>query len=263
MQRDDALQLGCDVAAMFRLAAGEGVLARLMRMRHVVDAGQKRAEHLAVGDDAADRDAAEIDAVIAAFAADQAEAGAVALHPMVGQRHLERRLHRLRSGIGVEDVVHAFRRDIDEAVRKLEGLRVAELEGRGIIELACLLADRLGDLRPAVAGIYAPETGGAVKHLTAVMGRVVHVLGADEQARLLLELPVCRKGHPEGAKIVRCVEAIGHAVLLAVAGPSPGLCAHIFTVRSNYQRFLGRQAMDAIDGAFRPLAYGMPQLSRK
>jgi hypothetical protein len=45
-----------------------------MGVRHVVDAGQQRAEHLAVGDDAAHRDAAEIDAVIAALAADQAEA---------------------------------------------------------------------------------------------------------------------------------------------------------------------------------------------
>ncbi len=62
MQRDDALQFGGKIAAMFRLTAGEGVLARQMRMRHVVDAGQERAEHLAVGDDAADGNAAEVHA---------------------------------------------------------------------------------------------------------------------------------------------------------------------------------------------------------
>ena len=48
-----------------------------MGVADVVDAGQQRAELLAVGDDAADRDAAEIDAVIAALAADQAEARAL------------------------------------------------------------------------------------------------------------------------------------------------------------------------------------------
>jgi hypothetical protein len=37
----------------------------------MVDAGQQRAEELAVVDDAADRNAAEADAVIAALAADQ------------------------------------------------------------------------------------------------------------------------------------------------------------------------------------------------
>jgi hypothetical protein len=53
-------------------------LRRVVGVRHVVDAGQQRAEHLAVGHDAADRDAAEVDAVIAALAADQAGARALA-----------------------------------------------------------------------------------------------------------------------------------------------------------------------------------------
>ena len=42
----------------------------------MVDAGQQRAEDLAVADDAADGSAAEADAVIAALAADQARCGA-------------------------------------------------------------------------------------------------------------------------------------------------------------------------------------------
>ncbi len=159
-----------ELAAMLGLAAGEGVLAGLVGVRHVVDAGQQRAEHLAVGDDAADRDAAEVDAVIAALAADQAEARAVAVHAVIGERDLEGGVDRFRSGVGVEHVVHAFGRDVDQAVGQLEGLGMAELEGRRIVELAGLLADRLGDLRAAVAGIDAPEAGRAVEHLTAVMG---------------------------------------------------------------------------------------------
>jgi hypothetical protein len=41
MQRDDALEVVGEVAAMLRLAAGEGVLAGQMRVRQVVDARQQ------------------------------------------------------------------------------------------------------------------------------------------------------------------------------------------------------------------------------
>src|SRR5690606_14322276 len=92
------------------------------------------------------------------------------------------------------------------------GLGMAELEGGGVVELAGLLADRLGDLRPAVAGIHAPQARRTVEYLTAVMGGVVHVLSADEKARLLLGLPVRREGHPEGGKMVGGVEAVGYAI---------------------------------------------------
>ena len=74
MQRDEPLQLVGELGAVLRLAAREGVAREVVGVADVVDAGEQRAEHLAVGDDAADRDAAEIDAVIAALAADQAEA---------------------------------------------------------------------------------------------------------------------------------------------------------------------------------------------
>ena len=177
--------------------------ARQMRVRHVVDAGQQRAEHLAVGDDAADRDAAEIDAVIAALAADQAEARAVALGAMIGERDLQRGVDRFRTGIGEEHVVEALRRDVDQPVGEFEDDRVAHLEGRRVVELGRLLLDRLGDLRAAVAGIDAPQPGRAVEHLAAVGRRVVHVLGGHEHARRLLELPVRRERHPECAEIVR------------------------------------------------------------
>ena len=95
MQGDDAFQLGRQIAAMFRLTLGEGVLGRQVGVRHMVDAGQQRAEHLSVGDDAADRDAAEIERRDnRALAADQAETRTVALHAVIGERHLQRRLER-------------------------------------------------------------------------------------------------------------------------------------------------------------------------
>src|SRR5690606_39388601 len=97
---------------MLRNAPAEAVLLRQMRMRQMIDTGQKRAEHLAVGHDATDGDATEIDAMIAALAADQAEAGAFAPYAMIGDRHLKGGIHRFRAGIGEEHMIHALRRNI-------------------------------------------------------------------------------------------------------------------------------------------------------
>ncbi len=163
---------------------------------------RKRAEHLAVADDAADRDAAEIDAVIAALAADQAEARALADGALIGERDLEAGIDRLRAGVGEEDMVDAGRHVGDQARRQLEDLGMAHLEGRRVVELFHLVGDRLDDLRAAVAGIDAPQAGGAVQHLVAVAGAVIHALRADQHARRLLELPVGSERHPEGFEIV-------------------------------------------------------------
>ncbi len=157
---------------------------------------------LSVADHAADRNAAEIDAVIAALAADQADAAALALHPVIGERDLQRGVDGFGAGIGEEDVVEALRRDRREARRQLEHGRMAHLEGRRVVELHQLAVHRLGDLRPGVAGIDAPEAGRAVDHLPAVMAPIVHALGAHEEARRLLELPVGRERHPERFEVV-------------------------------------------------------------
>ena len=74
MERDDALKLVGQVGAPVRLALGEGLMLAAIGRRQMVDAGEKRSEEFPVIDDAADRNAAEADAVIAAFTADQAGA---------------------------------------------------------------------------------------------------------------------------------------------------------------------------------------------
>ena len=156
---------------------------------------------------------------------------------MIGEGDLEGGVDRLGAGIGVEDVVQAFRCDVDQAVGQLEGLRMAELEGGSIIQFAGLFANRLGDLRPAVAGIDAPEAGRRIENLAPVMRGIVHILCTDEEARLLLELAVCRERHPERAKIVRRgVEAVGHDMLPVRQRPA------FLTTWSNYQGALRRQA---------------------
>ena len=99
MQVDQTLHFVGEMGAIFRLALGEGLLFAIVGVGQVIDAGQERAEHLAVVDDAAHSRAAEADAMIAALPADQAGARALALGLMVGQRDLERGVGGLRSGI--------------------------------------------------------------------------------------------------------------------------------------------------------------------
>ena len=85
-------------------------------------------KNLAVVDDAADRNAAEADAVIAALAADQAGALALAADVVVGERDLQRGVDRLRTRIAEEHVVEIARRERGDAARELEGLWMARTE---------------------------------------------------------------------------------------------------------------------------------------
>ena len=95
----------------------------------MVDAAQRRPEGLAVADDAAHRDAAEVDAVVAALAADQPGARAFAARAVVGDGDLQRRVHRLGAGVGEEHLVQPAGRELHEALGQLEGLGCAMLKG--------------------------------------------------------------------------------------------------------------------------------------
>ena len=66
-------------------------------MREVVDACEHGAEDFAVGDHAADRDAAEADAMIAAFAPDEPRARAFAIGAVIGDGDFERRVGGFRA----------------------------------------------------------------------------------------------------------------------------------------------------------------------
>jgi len=168
----------------------------------MVDAGEQRPEEFAVVDDTADRDAAEADPVVAALTADQAGARAVATHVVIGERDLQCAVGGLGAGIAEEHVVEVARRQRGEAVGKLERLRVGKLEGRRIVELGGLALDRLHDPVPVVAGIAAPQARHAVEHGTAVGGKVVHILGARDQPRRLLECAIRRERQPQRLEVV-------------------------------------------------------------
>ena len=166
MERHDALEIVGEMRAPFRLAARKRLLGAVIGVRQVVDACQQRAEELAVLDDAADRDAAEADAVIAALAADQARPAALALHVPIGQRDLERRIDRLGARIAEEDVVEVAGRELGDARREGEAARMAELEGGRIIEFRRLGLDGGGDLVPVVAR-HCSTTGPAAPSITS------------------------------------------------------------------------------------------------
>src|SRR5258705_8895624 len=146
----------------FGLAFGEGLVLATVGRRQVIDAGKQGAEQFAVVDDAADRDAAEADPVIAALAPDQPGARPFSAHRLPGERDLERGVDRLRTRIAEEHVVEVAGRERRYPVGELEGLRMAELEGRRIVELGGLALDRGHDRVAVVAGIAAPQAGGRV-----------------------------------------------------------------------------------------------------
>ncbi len=170
----------------------------------------------AVVGDSADRDAAEIDPVIAALAPDQPDALGLAAGDVVGARDLERGVGRLAARIDEEDVAHAVGKDGRERLRRLERERVPHLERRGVIELGHRRRDRLGDFAAAVAGVDAPQAGGAIEHLAAFGGEIMHAFGAGEQARGGLELAVGRERHPPGGQV--CVVIPHEAESASVEG---------------------------------------------
>src|SRR3546814_10268726 len=58
-------------------------------------------------------------------------------------------------------------------------------------------SDLIGDFRPAMPGIDAPQSCRAVHDLAAVGATIIHAARAREQARRALELPIGRERHPE------------------------------------------------------------------
>jgi hypothetical protein len=100
--------------------------------------------------------------VVAALAPDEPRPAPLAARPVVGERDLERAVHRLGAGVGEEDVLEPVGREVAHPARELEGLRMPHLEGGRIVELGHLALHGLGDLRPRVARVAAPQTRGAV-----------------------------------------------------------------------------------------------------
>nr|GEU28076.1 hypothetical protein [Tanacetum cinerariifolium] len=220
VQRDDAFQFVGQLEAVFRFAARVRVLVQVVGVRQVVHARQHHAVRLAVAGDAAHRDAAEAHPVVAPFAADQARAASLAARAVVRERHLERGVHGLGTGVGIEHVAEAVVGVVHQLVGQLEGGRVAHLEGGCEIELAHHVAHGGNDLWLGVAARHAPQAGRAVEDGVAVDILVIHAFGRNQQARIGFEIAVIGKRHPEGRHRrtrLRCGAGLSHAHLLEQA----------------------------------------------
>ena len=209
MQGHDAIERVGQVPAPLGLAHREGLVLAVVGVGQVVDAREQRPEVLAVAHDAADRDAAEAGAVVAALPPDQPLPRALAAHVVVRDGDLERRVDRLRPGVGEEHVVEVGGRQRRDAGRELEGLGVAELEGGREVELGRLLLDGAHDRLAGVARVGAPQARGAVHHGAALGRVVVHVLGARDHPRALLEGAVRGERHPPRVEVVRRRDVVG------------------------------------------------------
>src|SRR5699024_1933032 len=100
---------------------------------------------LAVGGNAAYRDATKTDAMIAALATDEAGAMGLSVGTMVGQRDLECGIGRLRARVGKEDAIHAFGHEAGNGGCGAERVFVSELEAGRIVQFGGLLADGIND----------------------------------------------------------------------------------------------------------------------
>ena len=99
VQGDQSLEIVRELRSMLRLAFDEEVSLGVVRVPEMIDAWQA-GKGAPVVDDTADGDAAEPDAVIAAFAADQPCARALADRALIGERDLERGVDRLGARAG-------------------------------------------------------------------------------------------------------------------------------------------------------------------
>src|SRR3712207_3813424 len=94
-------------------------------------------------------------------------------------------------------MVKPRRRELYELVRKLEGWRMAHLEGGRVVELLELLAHSLRNLWPAVPRIDAPQAGSTIKNFASVRSPIMHARGFGQQARRVFELTIGGKGQPQ------------------------------------------------------------------
>ncbi len=138
---DEALQVLGQVGAVRAFAGREPVLGQV-RVAHVRDAGQRGTEAAAVVDQARQRNAAEVDAVIGALPRHEHRAAALAARLVVGERDLHRGVDRFGAGVHEEDPVEIAGRQFGHSRRKLELLRVAAQERRAEIEFAAVACSR-------------------------------------------------------------------------------------------------------------------------
>ena len=185
-----------------------GVVHRVMDEAHVVHPRQQLcAIDLAVGRQAAHAHATEVHTVVTLLAANEHVAVAFTAGTVVGQGDFEGGVGRFRAGVAKQHLVQIARRHGGDHLGGLEGLVVAGLKSRGVVQRVQLLFDGLVDRLAVVACAHAPQAGDAVDHFFAVVRGEVHALGPHEHARVLAESAVGGEGQP---LVVHVEVGVGH-----------------------------------------------------
>jgi hypothetical protein len=203
----EALEILSEIFAMLALPRREAVLLE-PGVAHVRDSRQAGAEALAVLHHPAQRDAADVDPVVAALAAHEALALPLTAGAVVEQSDLHGGVDRLGAGIRKEDAVQVAGCDVAQHARQLEGAGMAVLEGRPEIERPVLARDGVDDLGAAVAEGAAEQARTAVQQPVPAIVPEVHSLGPHQQPGILLEEPVRGERYPVVIEIRHCVRPV-------------------------------------------------------
>jgi hypothetical protein len=129
---------------------------KIMGVRKMVNTRQQRAKLPPVVDDAANRNAAKANAIIATLTSNQARARALSDGALICERNLQCRVDRFGSRIGKENAVQPLRHDRRQSRRQFKRKRVTQLEWRGIVQLGGAFLDGLDNRRAAMACVYRP-----------------------------------------------------------------------------------------------------------
>lgn len=194
-----SLEVIGQVGALLRLSLGKAAFLE-PGVTEVHHAGKSDAASLTVASDAAHREAPKIHPVVGPLTAGETVPVSLASGSMICQSDLERRVDRFRAGVGKEDMVQRPGRQLGQLVCQAERVGESKLKMRRVVELAKLPGDGLLNFGAAMAGRHAKQPRAAIENFFTFIVPVVDALGADLQARVLLEFTVRREWHPVRVK---------------------------------------------------------------
>ncbi|MNK98112.1 hypothetical protein D3C87_1184640 [compost metagenome] len=181
--------------ALLRHATGVSVACQ-QSVRQVVDVHHRLTEQLAVAIHATEAGAGDVHTVVTTGTADHFGLGRLAFQTPVSTDHLHRGVSALGARVGEEHVVQVARGQVGDFLGQLKRQRVAVLESWRVIESAQLLGDRFLDFLAGVPGATGPQARQRVIHLAALVVDQPAAFGANDQARVALEVAVGGVRHP-------------------------------------------------------------------
>ena len=205
MQSTQTLEIIGKVSTPCWLPLAVGHLSQVVCMRNVIHTRDQCARvGFAVCKDAANRDATEADAAIAALATDQTCTLTFTACTVVGECHFESCVNGLGARVREEDTIKTSRHHLSNFFRCFKGEWVTHLEWRRVVELHHLLVYSFSNFVTAVTSVYAPEPGTCIEYFLAISRCEVHAFCAFQNARCSFKLLVASKRHPEIGHVQIC-----------------------------------------------------------